>query len=298
MTGAAILGLAGPFGVIMTQAEVMDRHRAHLATANAELSLVVSMAMLVTTLGVGPLVAITDSWRLALLLPVAVFVSGAPLALSLHFTDRQRTKRVPQKQAMSPLAWLFCVLCASQSAFEWCYGYLGAEFMNKVGGLGKEAAATSMALYYGGLVVGRILLVPAVRKFTSFQLLLGSFIVAIAGFLIMAGGPIVQVKLLGLLVSGLGISVAFPMIANLAAVSFPDATAWIIGRIYVAGGLAVGVAPFAIGALGDRIGIARSFWVLGAIALIGLLATTFLNRFLAAHQGHPSSETIARQSAI
>lgn len=295
LSGAVLLGLCGPFCVIMTQSEVMDHHRAHLATANAELNLIVSLAMLATTLGVGPLVAMTDSWRLSLLMPVAVLVAAYPILHSLQFTDRQRRNRVRTRHEMSPLAWLFCVVVMSQSAFEWCYGYLGAEFMNKVGGLSKESAATSMALYYGGLVTGRVLLVPAVRRFSSYALLVSSFVTALAGFLLMAGGPVLLLKLLGLLVSGFGISIAFPMIANLAGAAFPDATDWIIGKLYVAAGLAVGLAPFAIGSLGDEIGIARSFWVLGGVGLIGLIATQFLSRRLIEHETAPDSAGIARQ---
>ena len=71
------------------------------------------------------------------------------------------------------------------------------------------------------------------------------------------------------------------MISSLAGEAFPDATDWIVSRLYVAGGLAIASAPFAIGSLGDQIGIARSFWVVGAIGAIGLLASPLLRRMLA-----------------
>jgi hypothetical protein len=51
----------------------------------------------------------------------------------------------------------------------------------------------------------------------------------------------------------------------------------------VAGGLAIGLAPFLIGALGDQVGIGRSFWTLGLTALAGLMITPFLRRSLAAN---------------
>jgi hypothetical protein len=42
--------------------------------------------------------------------------------------------------------------------------------------------------------------------------------------------------------------------------------------------VAIAIAPFAIGALGDEIGIARSFWVLGIMAAMGLIASPLLRR--------------------
>jgi uncharacterized membrane protein YkvI len=68
------------------------------------------------------------------------------------------------------------------------------------------------------------------------------------------------------------------MISSLAAASFPQATDWILSRIYTAGGLAVAVAPFVIGTLGDAVGIGTSFWVVGLIGALGLIATPLLIR--------------------
>ncbi|HQY29882.1 MAG TPA: hypothetical protein PK691_01275, partial [Thermomicrobiales bacterium] len=107
-------------------------------------------------------------------------------------------------------------------------------------------------------------------------LLIVSFGTALTGFLLLAAGPIVGIKLVGLAVSGLGIAFAFPMIATLAATSFPSATDWIIGRIYTFGGLAIAVAPFVIGSLGDAVGIGISFWVIGLLAALGLGLTPLL----------------------
>jgi fucose permease len=111
-------------------------------------------------------------------------------------------------------------------------------------------------------------------------LLVASFGTALLGFLLLAGGPTTGIKVMGLLVSGLGIAITFPMIATLAGEAYPDATDWIIGRIYMAGGVAISVAPFAIGALGDQIGIGRSFWVLGVLAALGLALSPLLGRAL------------------
>jgi fucose permease len=120
----------------------------------------------------------------------------------------------------------------------------------------------------------------AVRHFVASHLLTASFAMALVGFLLLAGGPTTGIKLIGLLVSGFGIAITFPMIITLAARAFPDATDWIVAKLYMAGGVSIAAAPFAIGALGDEIGIARSFWVLGILAALGLIVSPFLRRAL------------------
>ena len=278
LLAAVVIGSSGSFGVIVTQAEVFDHHRWHRATASAELTLTVSAAMFIMTIGAAPLVSWTGSWRLVLLMPALISLGSFVVIGPIQFSDHKRTRSGRSQGTMTPLAWLFCVLIIAQSAFEWCYGYLGAEFMNKAGGLSKSAAAATMIFYYAGLVLGRMLLLQAVRRFTSLQLLLASFATASIGFLLLAAAPTTLAKCSGLFCSGLGISLTFPMISSLAAASFPQATDWILSRIYTAGGLAVAVAPFVIGTLGDAVGIGTSFWVVGLIGALGLIATPLLIR--------------------
>jgi predicted MFS family arabinose efflux permease len=281
LPAAAVIGLAGPFAIILSQTEVLDRHPAHRATAMAELNLVVSVALMATTLGVGPIVALTDSWRIALLIPVAAAIWAFVPLHRLKFSDASRPRTRGTARKMTGLAWLFCLLIVCQAGFEWSYGYQAAEFLNKAGGFSKGTAATLMTVFYAGMVVCRLGLMWAVRRFAASRLLLASFAMALAGFLSLAGGPTAVVKVVGLLLSGFGIAITFPMIITLAAQAFPDATDWIVAKLYMAGGVAIAAAPFAIGALGDEIGIARSFWVLGVLAALGLIVSPFLRRALA-----------------
>jgi predicted MFS family arabinose efflux permease len=280
LPAAAVIGLAGPFAIILSQSEVLDRHPAHQATAMAELNLVVSVALMATTLGVGPLVALTDSWRIALLIPVAAAISTFLPLHGLEFSDASRPRSRGARRQMNGLAWLFCLLIICQAGFEWSYGYQAAEFLNKAGGVSKGTAATLMTVFYAGMVVCRLGLMWAVRHFVASHLLTASFAMALVGFLLLAGGPTTGIKLIGLLVSGFGIAITFPMIITLAARAFPDATDWIVAKLYMAGGVSIAAAPFAIGALGDEIGIARSFWVLGILAALGLIVSPFLRRAL------------------
>lgn len=287
LAAAMVYGLVGTVGLILTQAEMMDHHPRHRAAATAELTLIVSIFMFLATIGAGPLVELFDSWRYVLLIAPVALLWCFRLIPSMTWSDQNRGSVHRSTVTMTPLAWLFCVLIIAQTGFEWCYGYLGAEYMNKVGGLSKASAAASLSLYYGGLVTGRFLLVPAVRRYSGQALLTISFAGATVGFLLLAAGPGTAVKLIGLYVSGLGIAFSFPMLATLAASAFPNATDWIIGRLYTFGGLAIAAAPFAVGALGDAVGINISFWAVGLLAVIGLVVTPLMGRMGALPEERP-----------
>jgi predicted MFS family arabinose efflux permease len=287
LAASVIYGLVGTIGLILTQAEMMDQHPRHRAAATAELTLIVSVCMFLATIGAGQVVELFDSWRVVILIAPTVLVVCFYLVRGMQWSDAQPGSARTSSGTMTPLAWLFCVLIVAQTGFEWCYGYLGAEFMNKAGGLSKSAAAASLSLYYAGLVVGRFFLVPAVRRFSGQTLLMTSFAGATVGFLMLAAGPDTWMKLAGLFVSGLGISFSCPILATLAAAAFPTATDWIIGRLYTFGGFAIAAAPFAVGALGDAVGIGTSFWAVGLLAMIGLVATPFMSRLSAPEKQNP-----------
>ena len=134
---------------------------------------------------------------------------------------RQDHVRAAPARQMNGLAWLFCLLIICQAGFEWSYGYQAAEFLNKAGGVSKGTAATLMTVFYAGMVVCRFGLIRAVRRFAASHLLTASFAMALVGFLLLAGGPTTGIKVAGLLVSGFGIAITFPMIITLAARGIP-----------------------------------------------------------------------------
>jgi hypothetical protein len=109
-----------------------------------------------------------------------------------------------------------------------------------------------------------------------------SFAGATIGFPMLAAGTVLGMKLAGMFVRGLGISFSFPMIATLAAGSFPYVTDSIIGRIHTFGAFAVAAAPFALGAFGDAVGIGKSFWAVGHPTAAGLLATPLMAKLQSA----------------
>ena len=121
LMACAAFGFAGPFALVLTQAELLDRQIYHRATAMAELNMVVSAALVAAALGVGPLVALTDSWRIALMLPVAATLGTFIALRGLRFSERPA--RGPRsKRRMTGLAWLFCLILICSTAFEWSYG--------------------------------------------------------------------------------------------------------------------------------------------------------------------------------
>ena len=100
----------------------------------------------------------------------------------------------------------------------------------------------------------RFVVGPLSLRIAPAFLLAVAFVVAIGGWTILWTATTPAVAMVGLVVSGLGYGAQYPLsIALLLATAphRPDATQ---ARATLAAGLAIGVAPFALGALADQFG--------------------------------------------
>jgi MFS family permease len=81
--------------------------------------------------------------------------------------------------------------------------------------------------------------------------------------------------IVGLFVAGLGYGAQYPLSIALLLETAPGATDAAQARATLAGGLAIGVAPFLLGALADAVGTHTAFVVVPAFAVLGGVATAF-----------------------
>jgi fucose permease len=113
-----------------------------------------------------------------------------------------------------------------------------------------------------------------VLRYPAGPVLLGALLVTLAGWTLFWVSPVTWLAYAGLVLSGLGLSLQFPLaLARMIAASGgrPDqatgvASAW--------AGVGAGLAPFALGALGDSFGTHTAFLL--APGLIGLAACGIL----------------------
>jgi fucose permease len=100
-------------------------------------------------------------------------------------------------------------------ATEYTVGLWGASFLIELRGFQEAAAASAIAMYYGGITIGRFLSGFLTMRFTGTQLIrAGLCIIAAGAVLLLAPLPGI-VSLCALLLIGLGCSPIYPSMIHL-----------------------------------------------------------------------------------
>ena len=154
------------------------------------------------------------------------------------------------------LAWAVLVLCIG---VEFAMTFWAADGLREHTGASPAAATAGVTAIVAGMFAGRLGGGRVALRVRPALLLLAAVGLTAAGFAGFWLSTAPLAALAGLAACGLGISLQFPLGAALAVQASggrPDRGA---GRVSFAAGLASGVAPFALGALADRVGPHAAF---------------------------------------
>lgn len=275
LTGAAMIGGPGSAMLATVQATLADRHPEHRAVVLTEANTATSAGTVVPALLIGLLVASGVGWRPALVVPVLAWLGLYAAQRQAPFPPPAPPRRRGQPGGLPVPYWLYWAGLVPAVAAEWSVGAWGAGYLVDVAGTSEGFASASMTAFFGAMVVGRLTGSRLAGRAHPVSILQGAVAVAGAGFAVLWAGTTPPVVVPGLFVTGLGISVMFPMLLTLALGSAPDRSDTASARVSVAAGSAVVVAPVTLGWVADRIGIRAAFGavpgLLAAVALLGLL---------------------------
>ena len=136
------------------------------------------------------------------------------------------------------------------------------------------------------------------RRFSGLVILVASLAIALVGFPIFWLVPVPLLRVFGLFVVGLGLANVYPLSIALASRTMPDQTDRASARLSIAAALSALLAPFALGALADKIGIGYAFGIVVPMLLLALLAAFLAGRGMlaplpfrggAGGEGHPTT---------
>ncbi len=271
MTIAAsfLMGAIGSLMASVVPSGLADEHGENRALALAELNLIGAIGSAAAALAVGWFSYTFLGWRFALALPL---LAGLLLWLVLGRAPLANTA-TPGPNAQSEagglprrywLYWLAIILVVSA---EYCMVFWCADYLENVAGLAKANAAQAVSLFLAGMIAGRILSGPLLRRFSVLQILNASLLTAGAGFLLYWSAPSAGLALLGLFVTGLGIASQYPMIMSLAFGAAGGRTVQASTRAGLASGIAVLSLPLVLGRLADAISIRPAYAVVVALLL-------------------------------
>jgi fucose permease len=153
--------------------------------------------------------------------------------------------------------------------------YWGADFLDHSAGLSRAAAATALSAFFAAMLAGRVAGSRLARRIEAAHLLPLALGLALVGFPLLWLGRAPLLGVLGLLLLGLGIANVYPLTIAVAVKAAGAQRDQAAARLLVAGGSAVLLAPLALGALADQVGITRAFGVVAPL-LCGAVALAWL----------------------
>ncbi|MGI5492751.1 MFS transporter [Microtetraspora malaysiensis] len=212
-------------------------------------------------------------WRSALYIPV-VATTVLALAMGRVWVPAPSPAPAPVQSAGAPrraYGWRFHVagavlLCCV--ALEFTFNLWAAELLAQRAGLTVAQATTGLTAMLAGVAAGRFGGARLALRHPASAVLLGALAVTLAGWTIFWTATAVPVAYAGLALSGLGISVHFPLaLSRVIAASGgrPDAAT---GAASIWGSLGSGGGPFVLGALGDGFGTHTAFLLVPALILL------------------------------
>jgi MFS family permease len=259
-------------GLTMLNHHAGDKAALTISQANA----VASVGFIVGTLLIGTIATnYPDKWRLGLFLVVPLSLFIYLFIRDKNYVDHVFEEGSRQRGKMSWKFWVSWVGFIACIGSEFATSFWAASlFKDRVGG--TAAVATTIMFAYGiGMGLGRWYMGQILFNFKLDHQLLIVIAIQFVGFAIFWFSHIFALSIIGLFLIGVGLSTQFAL-ASLRLIDLSDGRPdQAIGLSSLAAGIAIALAPFALGLLDDAFGISRAYImvpILIAIAFIVVLA--------------------------
>ncbi|WP_431838633.1 MFS transporter [Cellulomonas sp. Y8] len=287
LSGMVVVSVGGNVAVSAAQAGLVLHHGRTASAAVTEANGVGSGIGLLGPLAVGACVAAGWGWRpavavtAALALATAVAVRLLPEEGALRRPEVGVRARADQRGSRTGAAaagravlasrW-FLVAVVAALALENATTYWATDLVRDRTGAGAGIATATTAGLVAGMTLIRFVVGPLSLRVSPARLLTASFGVAIAGWAVLWTATSASVALAGLFLAGLGYGAQYPLGIALLLGAAGGATDAAQARATVGGGVAVGLAPFLLGALADAVGSHTAFLVVPVLAVVGGVA--------------------------
>jgi fucose permease len=169
------------------------------------------------------------------------------------------------------LPWLLVVLVVS---VEFGVLYWAATMVERSTGATLTDATLSISVFLGGVILARSAVsVPVIGRTDPVVLLRVSLVLALVGSLAVWASPLYAASVLAMLVGGIGLGVLYPVSASVTLATATRQPALASGRVVLASGIAMFVAPFVLGIAADAIGVVTAWLIIPGICVASLLLT-------------------------
>lgn len=181
----------------------------------------------------------------------------------------QSEERTGRRTPLAPGSGWFLGAIVAAVALENATTYWSTSLVREQTGAGADIAAATAAGLIAGMTIIRFVVGPLTLRLSTAHLLAASFGVAIVGWAVLWTATSPTVAIVGLFVAGLGYGAQYPLsIALLLAVAGGAGDRAQAAATF-AGGVAVGIAPFLLGAAADAVGAHTAFLAVPVVAVLG-----------------------------
>lgn len=175
------------------------------------------------------------------------------------------TDRMPRR------FWVAMIALFAAAGSEFAINFWGSPLIQHQTGAGTSAATAAMSASVVGLAVGRTVGPRVTHRLGPHRTLLGGFTLTIVGFAVLWLAGTLPLAVVGLFVAGLGLATQFPLVIDRGLAlseGRPDAA---MARVSLVLGVAIGGAPFLLGALGSVVPVSTAMLLVPLITALGVV---------------------------
>jgi MFS family permease len=277
LAGAVVLGTGGALMVQVVPAALTRRHPTAAAPALGEANAVSSFASVLAPAAVAAAVGLGADWRIGYLLPVLPVAAGLLLLLLFHASLRAALQDGPvggsesraQPKAATgfepgrlPGRWVDVLLAVS---VEFCLVFWTADAFRDWHGAGPAAAPALAAAFLLGMALARVAAARLTTGRHPAAVVLSACGAAVGGFTAFWASPGTAAAAAGLLLTGAGVALLYPVTLARLVAAWPHARDQAAARGALASGLAIGAAPLLLARLADIVGLRAAYLVVPAL---------------------------------
>jgi predicted MFS family arabinose efflux permease len=270
------MGALGGLLPAIVPAVLADLHGPRRAEAYAGQAIVAYVFGLAAPLLAGAAIWAELGWRAAVLFGavagIAILLAFRRMALpevaQNNATLAPALEEGQEKRTLPAAYWAYWALLVASCALEFCLLFWAPSYLERIAGFEPALAATAAAGFPLGMLIGRIALRTLVARVALRLLLIGALALTFAGFLIYWGVSWPPAAVAGAFVIGLGVAPLYPLVTDFAIGAAPKSRDLAAMRLAIAFGLALLLAPIALGALADELGLGPAHLALPALVLL------------------------------
>ncbi len=280
LVGAVVLGLGCAMTIQLAPVLAATLYGARAPQVNTEANAVSSIMSFLAPLSVAAALVLGAGWRAGYLLLPGI---GAVIAFVL-LARRERTVdalegivaedsplATPAQRSPYLVRWFVIVAAVS---VEFCCALWAVEAFMAWHRLSTARATALASAFLIGMALGRTFLAAGAARHSTRFLLLRHIGVAAVGFVLFWGSPWWPLSVLGLLLTGIGVSLLYPIAQQHAVAAWPDAPDAAAAFGSIASGVAIGGAPFILALLADGVGVRAAYAIVIPVLLVALAILT------------------------